>query len=80
MNKVVENTPKPVEQPPVTYDLIGLTEDELDAIIAMVGSCSQTVGTFNPYKLYDQLCGARQHYKRNVRRGATTASVERGRP
>lgn len=38
--EVIVNKPEPQPEPPTTYDLIGLSQEELDHLYTVVASCA----------------------------------------
>lgn len=49
--KVIEHVPPPAPQPPSSYDLVGLSRDELMAIGHLAGYCSGLISA----NLYNQV-------------------------
>jgi hypothetical protein len=54
MEFVVHN-PKPTPVPPPTYDLMGLTEEEMHVIFAMVGGVSGNTGRRATNSIWDAI-------------------------
>lgn len=60
--KVVTHTPEPVQPPPTTYDLLGLSELELEVIGALLGRASAFNLDNIAYRMYVSLpLPAREH-------------------